>query len=195
MKVKKLKNTQQKIIEGPLEIIPDIFHDERGYFLETWNEKFFKLFVNSDISFVQDNQSLSRKGTLRGLHYQLNPMSQGKLVRVTKGKVFDVVIDLRKNSKTFSSWTSLILNCQDKNQIWIPEGFAHGFLTLSEEAIVEYKVTNLWVKELDRTIKWNDSSISIDWPLMDNNINEPNLSHRDTNGLSLESALKKGEIF
>ena len=195
MKVKKLKNTKQKIIEGPLEIIPDIFHDERGYFLETWNKKKFELYVNSGISFVQDNQSLSSKGTLRGLHYQLNPMAQGKLVRVTKGKVFDVVIDLRKNSKTFSSWTSLILNCQDKNQIWIPEGFAHGFLTLSEEAIVEYKVTNLWEKELDRTIQWNDSSISIDWPFIENNINMPNLSQRDTNGLTLKSALKKGEIF
>ena len=195
MKVKKLKNTKQKIIEGPLEIVPDIFHDERGYFLETWNEKKFQIYVNPGISFVQDNQSLSSKGTLRGLHYQLNPMAQGKLVRVTKGKVFDVVIDLRKNSKTFSSWTSLILSCQVKNQIWIPEGFAHGFLTLSEEAIVEYKVTNLWEKELDRTIRWNDSSISIDWPLIENNINVPNLSQRDTNGLTLKSALKKGEIF
>lgn len=195
MKIKKLNNSQQKIIEGPLEIIPQIFNDERGYFLETWNERNFENYVNSGISFVQDNQSLSKKGTLRGLHYQLNPMSQGKLVRVTKGKVFDVVIDLRKNSKTFSSWTSLILSCQDKNQIWIPEGFAHGFLTLSEEAIVEYKVTNLWEKKLDRTILWNDSSISIDWPLKDNNIDEPNLSQRDANGLTLESVIKIGEIF
>ena len=195
MKIKKLKNSQQKIIEGPLEIIPQIFNDNRGYFLETWNARNFKNYVNSGISFVQDNQSLSKKGTLRGLHYQLNPMSQGKLVRVTKGKVFDVVIDLRKNSKTFSSWTSLILNCEYKNQLWIPEGFAHGFLTLSEEAIVEYKVTNLWEKELDRTILWNDSSISIDWPLKDNNINEPNLSQRDANGLTLESVMKIGEIF
>lgn len=195
MKIKKLNNSQQKIIEGPLEIIPQIFNDERGYFLETWNERNFENYVNSGISFVQDNQSLSKKGTLRGLHYQLNPMSQGKLVRVTKGKVFDVVIDLRKNSKTFSSWTSLILSCQDKNQIWIPEGFAHGFLTLSEEAIVEYKVTNLWKKKLDRTILWNDSSISIDWPLKDNNIDEPNLSQRDANGLTLESVIKIGEIF
>tara|TARA_B100000212_G_C27365717_1_gene530245 strand:- start:1422 stop:2006 length:585 start_codon:yes stop_codon:yes gene_type:complete len=194
MKIKKLKNSKQKIVEGPLEIIPDIFNDERGYFLETWNKSYFDLYVNSGISFVQDNQSLSKKGTIRGLHYQLNPMSQGKLVRVTKGKVFDVIIDLRQNSKTFSSWISLILNCEDKNQIWIPEGFAHGFLTLSEEAIVEYKVTNLWKKELDRTILWNDPTISIDWPLTDD-IYEPNLSQRDTNGLTLEAAVKKGEIF
>ena len=194
MKIKKLKNSKQKIVEGPLEIIPDIFKDERGYFLETWNKSNFDIYVNSGISFVQDNQSLSRKGTIRGLHYQLNPMPQGKLVRVTKGKVFDVIIDLRQNSKTFSSWISLILNCEDKNQIWIPEGFAHGFLTLSEEAIVEYKVTNLWKKELDRTILWNDPTISIDWPLTDD-IYEPNLSQRDTNGLTLEAAVKKGEIF
>ena len=195
MRIKKLKNNQQKIVEGPLEIVPEIFNDDSGYFLETWNEINFEIYVDSGISFVQDNQSLSRKGTLRGLHYQLNPMSQGKLVRVTKGKVFDVVIDLRKNSKTFSSWTSLILSCQYKNQIWIPEGFAHGFLTLSEEAIVEYKVTKLWKKELDRTIIWNDPSTSIDWPLTENNIKEPNLSQRDINGLTLESAVKKGEIF
>ena len=195
MKVNKLRNKENQIINGPLEIKPKIFNDDRGYFYETWNAKDFEANINSETSFVQDNQSFSERGTLRGLHYQLNPMSQGKLVRVTKGMVFDVIVDLRQKSKTFKSWTSLILNCQDKNQIWIPKGFAHGFLTLSEEAILEYKVTDFWEKDLERTILWNDPSISIEWPRLNNNLLEPNLSFKDMNGLSLQSVIKKGEVF
>ena len=195
MKVNKLRNKENQIINGPLEIKPKIFNDDRGYFYETWNAKDFEANINSETSFVQDNQSFSERGTLRGLHYQLNPMAQGKLVRVTKGIVFDVIVDLRQKSKTFKSWTSLILNCQDKNQIWIPKGFAHGFLTLSEEAILEYKVTNFWEKDLERTILWNDSSISIEWPRLNNKLLEPNLSFKDMNGLSLQSVIKKGEVF
>ena len=195
MKVNPLRNRENQIIDGPLEIKPKIFNDDRGYFYETWNAKDFEANINSETSFVQDNQSFSERGTLRGLHYQLNPMAQGKLVRVTKGKVFDVIVDLRQKSKTFKSWTSLILNCQDKNQIWIPKGFAHGFLTLSEEAILEYKVTNFWEKDLERTILWNDSLISIEWPRLNNNLLEPYLSSKDMNGLSLQSVIDKGEAF
>lgn len=195
MKLKQLRNKSNEIIHGPLEIIPKIFHDDRGYFYETWNENEFKLKVNSRIKFVQDNQSLSEKGTIRGLHYQLKPMSQGKLVRVTKGKVFDVIVDLREKSKTFSSWTSLILNCDKKNQLWIPEGFAHGFLTLSEEAILEYKVTNFWSKDLERTLLWNDELISINWPILENNLDNPILSLKDNNGLRLNSLIEKEEVF
>ena len=195
MKVNKLRNKENQIINGPLEIKPKIFNDDRGYFYETWNAKNFKSKINSETSFVQDNQSFSKVGTLRGLHYQLNPMAQGKLVRATKGIVFDVIVDLRQKSKTFKSWTSLILNCQDKNQIWIPKGFAHGFLTLSEEAILEYKVTDFWEKDLERTILWNDPLISIEWPRLNNNLLEPNLSFKDMNGLSLQSVIKKGEVF
>ena len=195
MKVNKLRNKENQIINGPLEIKPKIFNDDRGYFYETWNAKDFEANINSETSFVQDNQSFSERGTLRGLHYQLNPMAQGKLVRVTKGIVFDVIVDLRQNSQTFKSWTSLILNCQEKNQIWIPKGFAHGFLTVSEEAILEYKVTDFWEKDLERTILWNDSSISIEWPRLNNKLLEPNLSFKDMNGLSLQSVIKKGEVF
>lgn len=195
MKIINLKNKHNKIINGPLEIIPEVYADDRGYFFETWNEKNFKKNVSSQLNFVQDNQSFSKKGTLRGLHFQLNPFAQGKLVRVTNGEVFDVIVDLRKDSDTFSSWTSVILNCQDKNQIWIPEGFAHGFLTLSEEAIVEYKVTNFWNKDSDRTISWNDPSISIDWPNFDNNLSGPKLSLKDKNGLTLDSIIEKGDLF
>ena len=194
MKVKKLSNKKNKIINGPLEIIPNIFRDQRGYFYETWNAREFNSLVNSEICFVQDNQSLSKKGTLRGLHYQLKPLSQGKLVRVTKGKVFDVIIDLRQKSETFASWTSVILDHEIRNQIWIPEGFAHGFLTLSEEAIVEYKVTNYWAKDLDRTLIWNDSTIAIEWPNI-KNFFEPNLSFKDREGLTISSLSKKGELF
>ena len=195
MKLNKLRDKENQIIIGPLEIKPKIFNDDRGYFYETWNAKDFEAKIDSETSFVQDNQSFSKRGTLRGLHYQLNPMAQGKLVRVTKGIVFDVIVDLRQKSKTFKSWTSLILNCQDKNQIWIPKGFAHGFLTLSEEAILEYKVTNFWEKDLERTILWNDSLLSIEWPRLNNKLLEPNLSSKDKNGLSLQSVIKKGEVF
>ncbi len=195
MKVKKLRNKENQIINGPLEIKPQIFNDDRGYFYETWNAKDFEAKIDSETSFVQDNQSFSERGTLRGLHYQLNPMAQGKLVRVTKGIVFDVIVDLRKKSNTFKSWASLILNCQDKNQIWIPKGFAHGFLTLSKEAIIEYKVTDFWEKDLERTILWNDPSISIEWPRLNNKLLEPNLSLKDMNGLSLQTFIKKGEVF
>ena len=195
MKFNKLRDKENQIIIGPLEIKPKIFNDDRGYFYETWNAKDFEAKIDSETSFVQDNQSFSKRGTLRGLHYQLNPMAQGKLVRVTKGIVFDVIVDLRQKSKTFKSWTSLILNCQDKNQIWIPKGFAHGFLTLSEEAILEYKVTNFWEKDLERTILWNDPSIAIEWPRLNKKFLEPNLSFKDMNGLSLQSVIKKGEVF
>ena len=195
MEINVLKNKENQIINGALEIKPTIFKDDRGYFYETWNAKDFENNIISNTSFVQDNQSFSERGTLRGLHYQLNPMAQGKLVRVTKGSIFDVIVDLRENSKTFKSWTSLILNCQDKNQIWIPEGFAHGFLTLSKKAIVEYKVTNYWEKSLERTLLWNDSSISIEWPKIDNNSVIPNLSYKDMNGFRLQSLINKGEVF
>ena len=195
MEINVLKNKENQIINGAFEIKPTIFKDDRGYFYETWNAKDFENNIISNTSFVQDNQSFSERGTLRGLHYQLNPMAQGKLVRVTKGSIFDVIVDLRENSKTFKSWTSLILNCQDKNQIWIPEGFAHGFLTLSKKAIVEYKVTNYWEKSLERTLLWNDSSISIEWPKIDNNSVIPNLSYKDMNGFRLQSLINKGEVF
>ena len=195
MKVNKLRNKDNQTIKGPLEIIPNIFKDERGYFYETWNEDEFNSIINFDISFVQDNQSFSKKGTLRGLHFQLKPMSQGKLVRVTKGKVFDVIVDLRQSSETFSSWTSLILDSSYKNLIWIPEGFAHGFLTLSKEAIVEYKVTNYWRKDLERTLLWNDSKIAIQWPKLDYGLLKPQLSLKDENGSTLRAIMGKDKLF
>ena len=195
MQKKKLKDNNNKIIEGALEIIPEIFFDERGYFYETWNYKNFNNLIESNINFVQDNQSFSKKNTLRGLHFQLNPSAQGKLVKVTQGEVFDVIVDLRQSSKTFLSWAGILLTSKLKNQIWVPEGFAHGFLTLSQEAIVEYKVTNFWDKELERTLIWNDSSISIDWPKSTDQLFKANLSPKDNEGKTLDNLLKEGECF
>ena len=161
MKVNKLRNKENQIINGPLEIKPKIFNDDRGYFYETWNAKDFEAKIDSETSFVQDNQSFSERGTLRGLHYQLNPMAQGKLVRVTKGRVFDVIVDLRRKSKTFKSWTSLILNCKDKNQIWIPKGFAHGYLCLKKDNKLVYLLSDYWFKKYEKVLDFNDKIINL----------------------------------
>ena len=195
MKVKKLFNKQNKEIIGAFEIIPNIFKDPRGHFLETWNESKFNKFIGLNIKFVQDNQSLSTKGTLRGLHYQIDPMAQGKLVRVNKGEILDVIVDLREDSDTFLSWVGVELNSIKKNQIWIPRGFAHGFLTLSDEALVDYKVTNFWDKDCERTILWNDPNLQINWLRSKYNLSRFLLSEKDKNGYSLESILSRKEIF
>ena len=121
----------------------------RGYLYETWNHKLSDEILKSDINFVQDTQSFSTRNTLRGLHYQINPEAQGKFVRATTGEIFDVIVDLRKDSNTFSKWVGVTLNSNNKKQLWIPAGFAHGFLTLSSEAIVEYKVTSFWNKDYE----------------------------------------------
>ena len=195
MHTKVLKNQANQIISGPLVIYPKVFNDERGYFYETLNQREFNKIVNCTVNFVQDNQSFSRKGTLRGLHYQLNPMGQGKLIRVSKGEVFDVIVDLRKKSKTFSSWAGVMLDSKNKNQLWIPKGFAHGFLTLSETALLDYKVTNFWSYELERTLLWNDRKISIDWPEISHNSSQIRLSSKDVKGLTLQNIIDKGETF
>ena len=195
MKKQQLTDKKNKVIEGPFVITPELFCDERGYFFESWNANNFNFLTKSNINFVQDNQSFSRKHTLRGLHFQLKPMAQGKLVRVTQGEIFDVIVDLRQSSNTFLSWAGILLSSKRKNQIWIPNGFAHGFLTMSDEAIVEYKVTNYWNKELERTLLWNDSLISVEWPKFENKLIKPNLSLKDNKGLTLDNLLKKGELF
>ena len=145
-------------------IEPTIFHDERGFFFESFNQKKFKEAVGYNVTFVQDNHSKSQKGVLRGLHFQLPPYTQGKLVRVIKGEVFDVAVDIRKSSPTFGQWVGYLLSADNKKQLWIPEGFAHGFLTLSESAEFLYKTTNYYAKNYERTIHWDDSSLCISWP-------------------------------
>ena len=151
-------------IPDVLLIEPEIFGDDRGYFFESFNQENFKKVTSKKINFVQDNHSKSIKGVLRGLHYQLPPKAQGKLVRVTQGEVFDVVVDLRQTSVTFGKWAGETLSAENKKQIWIPEGFAHGFLTLSDTAEFLYKTTNFYSLEHERSISWNDPNIGINWP-------------------------------
>ena len=143
---------------------PKVFGDERGFFMESWNQKAFDDIVGAPVKFVQDNHSRSTKGVLRGLHYQLPPMAQGKLVRVVQGEVFDVAVDIRKSSPTFGNWVGARLSSENHYQLWIPPGFAHGFLTLSKSAEFLYKTTDFYSPSCEASIIWNDCRIAIDWP-------------------------------
>jgi len=162
-------------IEGLMIIEPKVFGDHRGYFMETYNEKDFKE-VGLGMTFVQDNQSKSRKGVLRGLHFQTKHQ-QGKLVRALSGEVFDVAVDLRKGSPTFSKYVGIILTAENKKQFYIPEGFAHGFLVLSETATFNYKCTDYYAPEYENGILWTDEDLSIPWPIEE--IKEILLSDKD----------------
>lgn len=155
-------NFQKTEIEGVYIIEPQVFGDNRGYFMETYNADEFKQ-AGLDMTFVQDNQSKSKKGVLRGLHFQTQH-SQGKLVRVIKGEVFDVAVDLRKNSETYGKWAGVKLSDENKKQFYIPEGFAHGFLVLSDEAEFVYKCTDLYHPEFEGGIAWDDPEVGIEWP-------------------------------
>ncbi len=154
---------------------PKVFGDERGFFFESFSQKVFEEAVGRKVEFVQDNHSKSSKGVLRGLHYQLAPHAQGKLVRCVAGEVFDVAVDIRKDSVTFGKWVGVNLSAENKRQMWIPEGFAHGFLVLSESAEFVYKTTNYYHPESDRGLAWNDLQLNITWPLK----NKPSLSEKD----------------
>ena len=153
-------------------------------FFESFNQNNFEELAGIASTFVQDNHSKSTKGVLRGLHYQLQPKAQGKLIRTIQGEIFDVVVDIRKDSPTFGQWHGEVLSADNKKQLWIPLGFAHGFLTLSETAEVLYKSTDFYAPEFERCIAWNDTEIGIEWPLH----GEPILSNKDQNGLSLSNA-------
>ena len=165
-------------------IEPQVFGDDRGFFFESFNHAKFEAAIGRKVLFVQDNHSKSAKGVLRGLHYQ-DPRPQGKLVRVTQGEVFDVVVDIRKDSPNYGQWVSGILSAENKKQLWIPEGFAHGFLVLSETAEFLYKTTDYYAAEFEVCILWNDPTLAIKWPLD----GEPKLSGKDQQGLAF-SALK-----
>jgi dTDP-4-dehydrorhamnose 3,5-epimerase len=167
-------------------IEPRLFGDDRGFFYESFNAKKFAELSGVDVSFVQDNHSLSAKNVLRGLHYQIC-QPQGKLVRVVAGRVFDVAVDIRRSSPRFGQWTGASLSAENKRQMWIPPGFAHGFVVLSDSAEFLYKATDYWAPEHERCIQWNDAEIGIQWPLQD----EPILSGKDQLGKSLENA----EVF
>ncbi|WP_332676573.1 dTDP-4-dehydrorhamnose 3,5-epimerase [Escherichia sp. L614-1] len=147
---------------------PKVFGDERGFFMESFNQKVFEEAVGRKVEFVQDNHSKSSKGVLRGLHYQLEPYAQGKLVRCVVGKVFDVAVDIRKSSPTFGKWVGVNLSAENKRQLWIPEGFAHGFLVLSDDAEFVYKTNNYYYQKHERSILWNDKILNVEWPFTSN---------------------------
>jgi len=156
---------------------PQVFSDERGYFFESYNARDFRQATGLQVEFVQDNHSMSTKGVLRGLHYQIRH-PQGKLMRAVQGSVFDVAVDLRKSSPTFGRWVGALLSAANRRQLWIPPGFAHGFLALSDTAEVLYKITDVWYPEHERTLLWNDPTLAIAWPID----GEPRLAAKDVQG-------------
>ncbi|MEF8709919.1 MAG: dTDP-4-dehydrorhamnose 3,5-epimerase [Candidatus Accumulibacter propinquus] len=165
---------------------PRVFRDERGFFFESFNQAEFEAAIGTKVDFVQDNHCHSTRNVLRGLHYQVR-QAQGKLVHVVSGEVFDVAVDLRQNSRTFGQWVGEVLSAENKRQMWIPEGFAHGFLVRTETAEFLYKTTQYWAPAHERSIAWNDPSIAIDWPIK----GEPILSKKD----ALAATLKTAEMF
>jgi len=164
-----------------LVIEPSVFGDERGFFYESFNQRAWEEKTGLKTTFVQDNHSRSKHNVLRGLHYQ-ERQPQGKLTRVISGEVYDVVVDIRKNSPAFGRWEAVVLSASNKRMLWVPEGFAHGFLVLSEVAEFLYKTTAYWAPQYERTILWNDPTLNIDWPLQ----GEPNLSGKDKAGKKWE---------
>lgn len=173
-------------IPGVLILEPQVFGDERGFFFESYNERVFEDLTGLRPRFVQDNHSRSTRNVLRGLHYQIR-QTQAKLVRVTAGEVFDVAVDLRRNSATFGKWTGTILSAANKRLLWVPEGFAHGFLVLSDSADFLYKATDLYAPQHERCVIWNDADIAIAWPLHE----EPQLAAKDRAGRRLADS----EVF
>ena len=172
-------------IPDVLLIEPRVFEDERGFFFESFNQKAFEEAVGRKVTFVQDNHSRSTKGVLRGLHYQLPPHAQGKLVRVTVGEVFDVVVDIRKGSQTFGQWVGEYLSASNKRQVWIPEGFAHGFLVTSDVAEFQYKCTDFYAPDCEASIRWGDAELSIGWPID----GEPKVSAKDQQAVDFNRAV------
>lgn len=188
MNIQQVKSDQGIEFKGLLLITPKLFNDQRGSFHESWNRSVFDKTIKTKINFVQDNHSSSNKGVLRGLHYQTSPFPQGKLVRCISGKIFDVAVDLRKNSKTFGMWFGVELSSENKKQFWIPEGFAHGFLTISNIAEVLYKTTDYWNKDCEKSIKWDDKTLAINWPLNKINRDGPLLSKKDEEAKSFKES-------
>ena len=191
-------------VHGPLLITPQVFSDDRGFFYESWNERRFRnelieaglsVAEAESLQFRQDNHSRSSRGVLRGLHFQLPPVPQGKLVRCSVGVVFDVAVDLRRGSPTYAHWVGATLSAENHQQLWVPIGFAHGFLTLSDVAEVQYKASGFWNRDCERSLRWDDSSISIQWPLDRAGVNQPLLASKDANAPDLSALALAGEVF
>ncbi len=186
-----LSTTKGIKVNGPILIKPKIFRDGRGFFFESWNQKdweeILKQYNQVPQNFCQDNHSKSCKGVLRGLHFQKRPYPQAKLVRCIFGEIYDVAVDIRKNSISYGEWVGTYLNSSNNHQFWIPEGFAHGFLTISQYAEVNYKTTNYWNKNYEESLLWNDSDISINWPLESLKNETLKISDKDKNAKTFKS--------
>ena len=195
MQIEQLQTPSGQPLDGPLLITPQLFGDDRGFFYESWNQRRFDGAVGAPTSFSQDNHSRSSRGVLRGLHYQLEPEPQGKLVRCPVGSIFDVAVELRRSSATFGQWVGAELSADNHRQLWVPVGFAHGFLTLSESAEVLYKASGFWSKTCERSLRWNDPELAIAWPLDRLGGLEPLLAEKDAAAPSLAQALAAGDVF
>ena len=189
---------------GPVLITPQVFGDERGFFYESWNERRFRDDLISAgvtaeeaeaIQFRQDNHSRSSRGVLRGLHFQLPPEPQGKLVRCSMGAIFDVAVDLRRGSPSYGQWVGGELSAEKHQQLWVPVGFAHGFLTLSELAEVQYKTSGFWNRDCERSLRWNDPALAIAWPLQRAGVQEPLLAAKDAEAPLLAALEAAGKLF
>lgn len=195
MKIKNVISSKGNVFDGPKIITPKIFNDDRGNFHESWNLKQFNKAIGYEVDFVQDNESCSSIGVLRGMHYQIHPNAQSKLVRVNRGSIFDVIIDVREKSETFAEWAGINLDDKKKEQLWIPQGFAHGFLALKRRVIVSYKVDKYWSNICERTLLWNDCNINIEWPFQKYKLEKPLISIKDGKGTYLKDLVSRGEIF
>jgi len=204
MPAERITTVDRELIRGPMLITPCVFEDDRGFFYESWNERRFRADLISAgqgaeevdaLHFRQDNHSRSSRGVLRGLHFQLPPEPQGKLVRCSLGAIFDVAVDLRRSSSTFGRWVGALLTAANHQQLWIPPGFAHGFLTLSDAAEVQYKASGFWNRDCERSLRWNDPALGIQWPLQDAQISKPLLASKDADAPLLKELDLSGEVF
>jgi len=191
-------------LSGPLLFTPQVFGDDRGFFYESWNESRFRTDLIAAgvssaeaeaIKFRQDNHSRSSRGVLRGLHFQLTPEPQGKLVRCSVGTIFDVAVDLRQGSSSYGQWVGVELNAENHQQLWVPVGFAHGFLTLSELAEVQYKASGFWNRACERSLRWDDPSVQIAWPLKRAGVQKPLLATKDAEAPLLTTLETNEELF
>ena len=191
-------------VQGPLLITPKVFGDDRGFFFESWNERRFRNDLIDagvpaaeveSLSFRQDNHSRSSRGVLRGLHFQLPPEPQGKLVRCSLGSIFDVAVDLRCGSPSYGHWVGATLSAENHQQLWVPIGFAHGFLTLSDVAEVQYKASGFWNRNCERSLRWDDPRLGIQWPLQLAGVIEPLLAEKDAQAPALSMLESAGELF
>ena len=204
MPAEPLLTASGQLVQGPLLITPQVFADDRGFFFESWNERRFRNDLIDagvpaaqveSLNFRQDNHSRSSRGVLRGLHFQLPPEPQGKLVRCSVGAIFDVAVDLRRGSPTFGQWAGTTLSSENHQQLWIPIGFAHGFLTLSDVAEVQYKASGFWNRDCERSLRWDDSTLAIQWPLQSAGVNEPLLAQKDSEAPGLSILESAGDLF